>query len=113
MKYLIIALFLLLSCQTDQRFDSDKWKEKGVDWQLNDQRELMADDLVLNDTIIGLTQKEIIRLLGEPELTEDGKLKYLIRERYEWNIDPEYIKYFWIELDSSNRAINSYIEKTK
>ncbi len=113
MRYLIFALYFLVSCKTNKRFNSDKWKEKGVDWQLDDQRELMVNDLVSSDTLIGLTQKEVIELLGEPELSESRKLKYLIREKYEWNIDPEYIKYLWIELDSNNRATNSYIEQTK
>ena len=113
MRYLIFSIFFLISCQIDEPFNSDKWKEKGVDWQLDDKRELMVNHLILSDTLIGLTQKEIVELLGEPELTENGKLKYLVREKYEWNIDPEYIKYLWIELDSNKRATKNYVEQTK
>lgn len=88
-------------------------EEKRVDWQLTDTRERMVNDLVSGDTLIGLSKNEIFRLLGQPEISEELRLKYLIRETHEWNIDPEYIKYLWVILDQNKKAIGTKIEVTK
>ena len=110
---LILITTIIISCRNNQSFDSEKWKKKGIDWQLDDEREKMVGDLILSDTIIGLNKDEIFNLLGEPENFNEKKLKYLIREKHTWNVDPDYIKYLHIELDKNANAIKCYIEKTK
>lgn len=109
---LIIIFALLTSCKNEVRFDSTEWNKKGVDWQVTDFREKMVADLVESDTLIGLGKVEIIELIGSPEVEKDNKLKYLVREKYEWNVDPEYLKYLWVELDKNGIAIKCYVEKT-
>ncbi len=115
MKFGILTtiLVLLMSCKNEARFDSTEWNKKGVDWQLTDFREKMVSDLIKSDTLIGKKKIEIFELIGKPDTETDNKLKYLVREKYEWNIDPEYIKYLLVELDSNGIATKCYMEKMK
>ncbi len=109
-----ISIFVLLtSCKKEVRFESTEWNKKEVDWQMTEQREKMVTDLIKIDTLIGLQKTKVTELLGKPELESEGKLKYLVREKYGWNIDPEYIKYLWVELDGNGIATKCYLEKTK
>lgn len=111
--YLMIMLTTAICCQGKKEFNAEKWNEKGVDWQLDDTRENMVEDLISSDTIIGLSKENIIILLGEPEVMDESIMKYLIREKYTWNIDPDYIKYLIINLDGNATAIKCYVEETR
>lgn len=113
MNYWILfsCLILFLSCQNDIPFNSEKWNEKGIDWQLSDTREKMISDLISSDTLLGMNSDEIIKLLGEPEFEKEKSLEYLIREKYSWNIDPDYIKYLIIEMNEKDITKNIYIRK--
>jgi len=102
---------LFLSCQNDIPFNSEKWNEKGIDWQLSDTREKMISDLISSDTLLGMNSDQIIKLLGEPEFEKEKSLEYLIREKYSWNIDPDYIKYLIIEMNEKDITKNIYIRK--
>ncbi|PCJ01513.1 MAG: hypothetical protein COB15_00920 [Flavobacteriales bacterium] len=111
MKKLFIILSVLIvaastGCGDKQQFDSNIWKEQGLDWHLTDVRENMLDDLLESDTLIGIHMSEIIYLLGEPEEMKNEEYKYLVREKYGSNIDPEYIKYLSIEFDENGKTIN-------
>lgn len=113
MKILIpFLLLVVLSCQNAQKFDSQKWKEKGIDWQMDDVRENMADDLIDQDILISQNKSEIFLLLGEPEYEKENRLFYLVREKYKWDIDPEYIKYLVVEVDENGFAVKCFIEST-
>lgn len=115
MRYLIIISLglTIISCQNDIGFDSEKWNEKGVDWQLTENREKMVSDLIKSDTLMGMETDEIIRLLGEPEFKKEKTLEFLIREKHSGNIDPDYIKYLVVEMDESGKANKYYVRKTK
>jgi hypothetical protein len=115
MRYLII-IFLgltLISCQNEIGFDSEKWNEKGVDWQLSDNREKMVSDLIKSDTLKGMEADQIILLLGEPEFKKEKSLEFLIREKHSFNIDPDYIKYLIVETDENGKATNYYVKTLK
>lgn len=75
------------------KFDSAEWNKKGVDWQMTEYREKMVSDLIKSYTLIRLEKIKGTELLGKPEIPTDKKLKYLVREKYKWNIDTVYIKY--------------------
>ncbi|WP_116771697.1 hypothetical protein [Maribacter litoralis] len=109
----ISLLIILTSCKNEVRFDSAEWNKKNVDWEWTEQREKMVVDLIKSDTLIGLQKNKILELLGNPSTETEKKLKYLVREKYEWNIDPEFIKYLWVELDKNGKATKCYIEKIK
>lgn len=100
-----------MSCGNNQSFNSEKWKERGVDWQLAEDREEMVSDLVSSDTLIGLDRTQIIDLLGELESSSDREMKFLVIEKYEWNVDPEYIKYLVVKIDQNGKAIECYVVK--
>ena len=104
-------VLIISSCDSRQNFDSDKWKQKGVDWWMTDFREKMIDDLIQSDTLIGLNRKEVIDLLGQPKSDNEKELVYLIREKYGTDIDPEYISNLHIEFDDQGHVIKCKIEK--
>ncbi|MFT4695350.1 MAG: aromatic ring-opening dioxygenase catalytic subunit (LigB family) [Urechidicola sp.] len=112
-QFLIICLTVLAvsSCNSKQKFDSDEWKQTGLDWWMTDFREKMVDDLIQNDTLIGMNQEQVIELLGLPESENKAKLEYLIREKYGSDIDPEYISNLIIEFDEKGQVRNCKIEK--
>ena len=112
-QFLIIYLTVLAvsSCNSKQKFDSDEWKQTGLDWWMTDFREKMVDDLIQNDTLIGMNQEQVIELLGLPESENKAKLEYLIREKYGSDIDPEYISNLIIEFDEKGQVRNCKIEK--
>ena len=112
-QFLIICLTVLAvsSCNSKQKFDSDEWKQTGLDWWITDFREKMVDDLIQNDTLIGMNQEQVIELLGLPESENKAKLEYLIREKYGSDIDPEYISNLIIEFDEKGQVRNCKIEK--
>ncbi|MFT4535474.1 MAG: hypothetical protein ACI9P5_002843 [Saprospiraceae bacterium] len=108
----IILLFTILtSCNSKKDFNSQEWNEKGVDWWMTDIREKMVDDLIQSDTLIGLNKTEIIDLLGQPQKEENLEMKYLIREKYGLDIDPEYISMLTIRFDEKAKAIRCEINK--
>ena len=112
-QFLIICLTVLAvsSCNSKQKFDSDEWKQTGLDWWMTDFREKMVDDLIQNDTLIRMNQEQVIELLGLPESENKAKLEYLIREKYGSDIDPEYISNLIIEFDEKGQVRNCKIEK--
>lgn len=106
----LIAL-TMMSCGSKQEFNSEEWKQKGLDWWMTDTREKMIDDLTQSDTLIGLTQEQVIDLLGKPESQDDSAMKYLIREKYGTDIDPEYISNLIVELDDKGKVRICRIDK--
>ena len=112
-QFLIICLTVLAvsSCNSKQEFDSDEWKQTGLDWWITDFREKMVDDLIQNDTLIKMNQEQVIELLGLPESENKAKLEYLIREKYRSDINPEYISNLIIEFDEKGQVRNCKIEK--
>ena len=99
---LFITLLLISSCKN--RFDPAKWKEGGVDWQITDTREKIVDDLIESDTLIGLDTNQVFSLLGKPEFNFDSTLKFLVREKYSLNVDPDYIKYLNVYIKNGRVA---------
>jgi len=110
---ILIIFVFLLSCKSEVPFDSTEWNKKRVDWQVTEFREKMVSDLVKSDTLIGLEKTKIFELLGKPEIENENKLKYLVREKYSWNVDPDYLKYLWVDLNENGIATKCYVEKTK
>ena len=107
---LLLATVVILSCQTNEKFDSEKWNNKSiVDFEITDVREGMLNDLLDSRVLIGKSKSEIIELLGKPEIANDSKITYLVREKYGSNIDPLYIKYLELNLDKMGTTKNQKI----
>lgn len=104
----IIGLLFISACNSNHKFDSSKWKEKKVDWEMSDFRENMLEDLITSKILIGMKLEGVINLLGQAESVIDGELIYLVREKYDTDIDPQYISMLKIEFDK-----NSQVKKCK
>lgn len=105
--------WILTACSNEIPFDSELWNTKGIDWQLDDTRERMVNDLISSDTLLNLNSQEIYKLLGEPSFVEENKLLFLLREKYYMNIDPEYVSYLVIEMSEDQFVQNVYIQTFK
>ena len=75
-----------------RHFDPSRWKSSATPASV---RLRMADDLVENKTLIGLTRQEVVARLGEPPKTEYFKnfdlVYYLGPERGFISIDSEWL----------------------
>lgn len=58
-----------------------------------------------------MNQEQLIKLLGEPDIKTKEELKYLIREKYGTNIDPEYISTFIILFDDNGEVRDCKIKR--
>lgn len=106
MKFIVIAFFILLivACNQSQPFDKSAWKEKG-DLNIYPNRDKMLDDLMNHHQLKGLTYKQLIDLLGEPEKYSDEKpnsVTYNIAIDYGRDIDPVYIKNMEVKFSSDS-----------
>lgn len=79
---------------------------------MTDFREDMVENLMYSDTLSGKDYLFVIELLGEPDYKDSTWIEYLIREKYESDIDPVYIKWLVIEFDSL-KTVNKYYINTK
>ncbi len=65
-------------------------------------REKMIDDVMDNYLKKGMTKKEVIQLLGNPDYQENNKITYNILEEYGWDIDPVEVKNLYIFLNNDS-----------
>jgi hypothetical protein len=93
-EFIIILIVLLISCKTDidlsaensesppkieMVFNQTKWKAKEGSKYLY--RDRMLNDVVYNDTIRLLDQKQILSLLGSPTRINENYYYYLIKQK--------------------------------
>lgn len=75
---LIFLVFLLFSCESKEeiKFDSNKWKN----WEETEKSQFlrwdMRNDLIKNHKIKGLSEKELIEILGEPDVKTKDVFRY-------------------------------------
>lgn len=96
----VLCVILMFSTSCKNSFNAAKWNEGGVDWQMSNTREKMVDDLIESDTLIGLDTNQVLTLLGKPEFTDDSTLSFLVREKYSFDIDPDYVKYLNVSIEN-------------
>jgi len=89
----VITLFLLIasinSCNgitRSEKFDQEKWKQYSeVD---GPDRDLMAEDLIKNNKLMGLSSKQMRQLLGPPaNFADTTETCYILTEEFDM-IDP-------------------------
>ena len=92
--FLFIAITLLFySCQVNEKFDKNEWQIEETGFYPN--RSKMLNDLLKNHQLRGLSYKQLIDSLGNPENYSDAEpntVYYNIVTEY-GQIDPVYIKY--------------------
>jgi hypothetical protein len=102
MKTFIIILlsFFLTSCNSNQKFDKTKWQEQG-DLRIYKHRKSMLNDLTKNYKLTGLSYRQLVNLIGEPENYSDKEsdiVIYEIETDYGFDIDPVYTKTLELKL---------------
>ena len=117
MRTFVITLFALLvfSCNQDRKFDKSAWIEKG-DLGIYPNRDRMLKDLVQNHQLIGLSYKQLVELLGEPENysgAEPNVAYYNVLTHYGRDIDPVYIKNLQVKFNSDSIVTNVNIGEIK
>ena len=117
MKTIIYFLFFifLTSCSNNEKFDKVKWQEQG-DLRMYTHRKSMLNDLIKNYKLIGLSYKQLINLIGEPENYSDkekDKVYYEIETDYGTDIDPIYTKSLQIKLTKDSIVESFTIKEWK
>ena len=73
----------------------------------------MTSDLIDSKILLGLDSLQVIEVLGEPESIDENRSSYLVREKYDNNIDPEYIKHLYVQFDTSGKVDSCYVSTSK
>jgi hypothetical protein len=100
----LLLIFLYISCnKKNVTFNKDEWLIVN-DLEIYPNREKMILDLINNHQLVGLSYKQLIQKIGEPEkkYNAESKVYYPIITNYERNIDPTYSKFlcFFFNKDS-------------
>ncbi|NBW35619.1 MAG: hypothetical protein EBR30_11510 [Cytophagia bacterium] len=104
--FILTLLTILVSCETQIKFESRKWRELQ-DFNNYPSRELMLRDIVDNRKFIGFSFDQIIDSLGQPTALENAQLFYSIKTEYGSDIDPVYTKDLVLTIDQD--SIVTYI----
>ena len=100
-QFIFLSLTLtLFSCQSQQKFDREKWAEIA-DLMTFPNRKYMIDDLVKSYQLKGKKYSEIVELLDKPQSKLDSTMEiyYDIDVDYGFDIDPIYSKILSITFD--------------
>ena len=93
----IAIWYLVATTYQKKEFHKITWNEN------KEYRYELVDDLIESNKLIGLTQEEIINLLGEADYNEDLVYGYYIgySKAYFLNLDPD-----WLEIEFVNNKAN-------
>lgn len=97
--YVVIALLVIFSMTWYPKHDFDRNA-----WLANtEHRYEYADDLVDNARLIGLTRAEVVAMLGEPTMEQNGQLTYYLgfSPRHLISIDPD-----WLAIEFTNARVS-------
>ena len=117
MKFLsIFLLFLLLTaCNWNKKFDKTLWINRS-DIGTHPYRNRMYKDLLANHKLKGISYKNLVDLIGEPEKEysdEPNEIYYEILTDYGFDIDPVKTKTLIFRLNSDSTIIDFKIEEWK
>lgn len=114
---LILLSLILFSCNSDVKFNSEKWKNAGGENITLDDRLNMSNDLIESQLIINKSELEIIELLGSPsrlnENDSDNTKFFKVKEVFGWDIDPEEMTFIKIRFNDKRKAISTELFSTK
>lgn len=105
---LLLSFFYLFSCVQQSKFNKTEWNIEA-DLKTYPNREKMLLDLTENNVLKGLTYKQLLNKIGEPEKDNDKPnwIFYNIKTEYGNDIDPIYVKTLEFEI-SNDSLINNY-----
>lgn len=111
----VIVFFLFVACgQKEMEFDSTKWNEDP--YSFYPYRKDMVNDLMNNHLKVGMTYKQLIDLIGQPENytnLDSNSVAYCVLEEHGWDIDPVETKTLIIELTKDSLVRNYKLEHWK
>lgn len=107
-----------LSCQSELKFDSEKWKNGGGENITMDTRTNMVKDLIESGILLNKNETEIAELIDKPEKLHNRKelrnKYYPVTEKYEWgDIDPKELIYLEIHFNDQGLSNNVKLITTK
>jgi hypothetical protein len=88
-KYLILTTLILVSCESEMKFDKEKWSETD-DFEFP-YRNRMLKDLLSKYNFKGFQYRDVINILGDPTDWGDDFFSYQILIHFN-SIDPDYLK---------------------
>jgi len=112
---IFLATIFLTSCNSNEKFDKTKWQEQG-DLRIYTHRKYMLNDLTKNNKLIGISYRQLINLIGEPEKANDqekGIVYYDIETDYGNDIDPIYTKTLQLKLTKDSTVDSFTIKEWK
>lgn len=112
---IILLVYFLASCNTNKKFDKVKWQEQG-DLKIYTHGKSMLNDLTKNHKLTGLSYRQLINLMGEPENYSDKEkniVYYEIETDYGNDIDPVYTKTLQIKLTNDSTVESFEIKEWK
>jgi hypothetical protein len=100
----LLAGMTLTACSRQEKFTREKWDLEYDGQYLK--REYIVKDLMENHLHKKMSYEEIINLLGDKterlNLADSNRIYYQIKEKWHWDIDPEWTTYLEIELDKDS-----------
>ena len=109
-------VLLIAACTQNfnQKFNKSNWMEER-DLQTFPYRDNMLNDLTTNYKLKGLTYKQLIDLIGEPQnnMGDTNTICYPILVDYGFDIDPVHSKTLVIELNNDSIVIDYKIDEWK
>lgn len=111
---MIIALVLLITGCKQKKFDRAQWKTQGNDDIDFPYRNEMIEDLVNHHKIKGLTYKQLVDSLGEPQVCQNDSddVYYDIETKYS-SLDPISGKNLNIKLNKDSLVTGFEVKKWK
>ncbi|WP_316768159.1 hypothetical protein [Pedobacter frigiditerrae] len=73
----------------------------------------MVEDLKKNYKLTGISDRQLIKLLGKPDSIDTSIISYELIVDYGYDIDPIYIKSLDFKVDSNKNVMNFEIKEWK
>jgi hypothetical protein len=112
---LVISGYIFFtSCNRNIKFDKAKWLQKGeTEYPY---RRAMLRDLTTNYKLKGLSYKQLLTLIGEPQediVGDSNTIYYSIFEDYGFDIDPVHVIDLVIKLNKDLTVKDFYVDDWK
>jgi hypothetical protein len=113
--WILTTFVISTACTNKQKFDKSKW-EFSDELGFYPNRDEMLNDLTQNEKLKGLTYRQLIDKIGEPEkniVEESNSIYYSIVTNYGHDIDPVYSKTLEFRFNKDSVVVDFRIIETK
>jgi len=110
--FFILAILCMVDISCNYSFDKTGWlKKEDIDGYIL--RDDMLKDLLLKYKLKGLKYKELISLIGKPQIIDSNIISYQIMIDYGNDIDPIHRKYLTFRLNGDSLVVDYKIDEWK